>query len=151
MTAIQLVGGYNGFGVHTFLSIHRAFPNLYKNFIFVSVAVVDQSLFKADEKLTDLEKSAQESLAKYVDLARKLGLPAEYRIAVGTDVVDAAYNLCRELVNDFSRSTIFTGKLVFRDEKFYHRFLHNETAFAIQRRLQWSGITNVIMPIRMDV
>ena len=35
--------------------------------------------------------------------------------------------------------TVFTGKLVFRKEKTFQRFLHNETAFAIQRRLQWEG------------
>jgi hypothetical protein len=151
MTAIQLVGGYNGFGVHTFLAINKAFPNLYKNFLFVSVAVVDQGLFKGDEKLADLEKSVTESLEKYVDLSRRLGIPAGHRVAAGTDVVDAAYNLCKDLVTEFPRSTIFTGKLVFRDEKFYHRLLHNETAYAIQKRLQWRGITNVIMPIRMDL
>ena len=41
MTAIQLVTGFDGFGVHTLLSIVRNFPNLYHNFIFVSVGVVD--------------------------------------------------------------------------------------------------------------
>jgi hypothetical protein len=40
---------------------------------------------------------------------------------------------------EFPRSTVFTGQLTFRLEKFYHRLLHNETAFAIQRRLQWDG------------
>jgi hypothetical protein len=29
--------------------------------------------------------------------------------------------------------------------------LHNEAAFAIQRRLQWKGITTVILPIRVEV
>jgi len=69
---------------------------------------------------------------------------------VGTDVVDAATELCLQARKDFPRSTVFTGKLAFRQEKFYHRLLHNETAYAIQRRLQWSGVTNVIMPIRME-
>ncbi len=35
MTAIQLVNSYNGFGVHTFLSVIRSFPGLYKNFVFL--------------------------------------------------------------------------------------------------------------------
>ena len=41
MTAIQLVNGFNGFGVHTFLSVVRSFRGLYKGYIFVSVAEVD--------------------------------------------------------------------------------------------------------------
>ncbi len=151
MTAIQLVRGYNGFGVHTLLSITRAFPGLYKNFIFVSVAVVDQGLFKGEEKLEDLKNTVRESLVRYVDLARRLGFPAEYRIEIGTDVVETSTSICQAVVKEFPRSTVFTGKLTFRIAKFYHKFLHNETAFAVQRRLQWSGITNVIMPIRMDM
>lgn len=151
MTAIQLVGGYSGFGVHTFLNIPRSFPGLYKNFIFISVAVVDQGLFKGEEGLDHLKLSVEEELKKYVDLARRLGFPAEYRMGVGTDVVDTATDLCIQVVKEFPRSTVFTGKLAFRLEKFYHKLLHNETAYAIQRRLQWSGITNVVMPIRMDL
>ncbi len=151
MTAIQLVAGYSGFGVHTFLNINKAFPDLYKNFIFVSIAVIDQGLFKGEEGLDDLKKSVEESLIKYVDLARRLGFPAEYRLDTGTDVVDTATDLCIKTGKEFPRSTVFTGKLAFRQEKFYHKLLHNETAYAIQRRLQWSGITNVVMPIRMEM
>ncbi|MFH0975124.1 MAG: APC family permease [Spirochaetota bacterium] len=150
MTAIQLVGSYSGFGVHTFLNINRSFRNLYNNFIFISVAVVDQGLFKGEEGLDDLKKSVEDSLKRYVNLSRRLGFPAEYRMGVGTDVVDVATELCVDTVKEFHYSTVFTGKLAFREEKFYHALLHNETANAIQRRLQWKGITNVIMPIRMD-
>ena len=56
MTAIQLVGSYNGVGVHTLFAIIRSFPGLYKNFVFVSVAVIDQGAFKGEEKLDDLKK-----------------------------------------------------------------------------------------------
>jgi amino acid transporter len=151
MIAIQLVGSYSGFGVHTFLNINRSFRNLYNNFIFVSVAVVNQGLFKGEEGLDDLKNSVEDSLRKYVELSRRLGFPAEYRMSVGTDVVDVATELCVETVKEFPYSTVFTGKLAFRQEKFYHKLLHNETAYAIQRRLQWKGITNVIMPIRMEM
>src|SRR6266571_4926012 len=39
-TAVQLVSGYSGFGVHTLLSILTSFPKTYKNVIFVSVAAI---------------------------------------------------------------------------------------------------------------
>jgi K+ transporter len=151
MTAILLVSGYNGFGVHTLLSVIRSFPGLYKNFVFVSVAVIDQGMFKGEEQLGDLKKSVREGLKKYVSLAKKLGFPADYRMAVGTDVVDTATEICMKARKDFNHSTIFTGQLTFKMEKFYYKILHNETAFAIQRRLQWAGIENVILPIRMDM
>jgi amino acid transporter len=150
MTAIQLVSGYNGFGVHTFLTIVRQFPDFYKNFIFVSVCVVNQGVFKGEEGLEDHKTAAEESLKKYVDLARRLGMKADYRMEVGTDVVKTASELCKSVAKEFPHSMIFTGKLAFRVEKFYHRILHNETAFAIQRNLHWSGVPNMILPIRMD-
>jgi amino acid transporter len=151
MTAILLVSGYNGFGVHTLLSVIRLFPGLYKNFVFVSVAVIDQGMFKGEEQLGDLKKSVKEGMKRYVTLARKLGFPADFRMAVGTDVVDTATSMCIKAKKEFNHSMVFTGQLTFQMEKFYYKLLHNETAFAILRRLQWAGIENVILPIRMDL
>lgn len=150
MTAIQLVSGFHGFGVHTFLSIVRNFPHVYKNFIFVSVAVIDSGTFKGAEEIKNLDESIHDSLKKYVELARKLGFPAESRYETGTDVVEIATRVCKQITNEFPRSTVFTGQLTFRLEKSYHKLLHNETAFAIQRHLQWEGVTTVILPIRVE-
>ena len=151
LTAIQLVSGYSGFGIHTLLSILTTFPGIYKNILFVSVAVVDSGSFKGAEEVQKLEVSAKSDLQKYVDLARKMGIAADYRMEVGTDVVDSSMHLCKNIVAEYPRSTVFTGQITFRLEKFYHRMLHNETAFAIQRRLQWDGVTTVILPIRMRI
>ena len=148
-TAIQLVSGYSGFGVHTLFSIMTTFPKTYRNVIFVSVAMIDSGSFKGAEEIESLELSVKASLEKYVAMAHKLGLAAEYRTALATDIVESAVELCKETAEDFPRSTVFTGQITFRLEKFYHRLLHNETAFAIQRRLQWDGLTTVIMPIRV--
>ena len=151
LTAIQMVSGYSGFGVHTLLSILTTFPKIYKNIIFVSVAVIDSGSFKGAEEVAVLEQSIIRGLEKYVALARKLGFAADYRVEVGTDVVESAMNLCKTIAAEYPRSTVFTGQITFRLEKFYHKMLHNETAFAIQRRLQWDGITTVILPIRMRI
>ena len=40
-------------------------------------------------------------------------------------------------------------KLVFQRETWWNRVLHNETAFAIQRRLQWLGRPMLVMPVRV--
>jgi amino acid transporter len=151
MTAIQLVSGYNGFGIHTFLTIVNQFPDFYKNFIFISVSVVDQGLFKGEEGLDQHKIAVEKFLNKYVDLARSLGFAADYRMGVGTDVIKSATDLCIKTSKEFSHSMIFSGKLAFEEEKFYHKLLHNETAFAIQRNLHWSGVPTVVLPIRMDL
>jgi amino acid transporter len=149
-TAVQLVSGYHGFGVRTFLSIVQNYPNLYENIIFVSVAVVDSGSFKGVAEISALEESTRKGLEHYVDLARSMGFAADYRMETGVDVVDIAVDLCESIVNEFPDSTVYTGQIVFRHEHPFQKLLHNETAFAIQRRLQYRGITTVILPIRAE-
>ena len=151
MTAIQLVSGYSGFGVHTFLSIIRGVPGLYKNFVFVSVAEVDAGAFKESEAVSRLTAAAKDALKKYVDLARRLGFAAESRLDMGTDVVKTASALCESAAREFPKSTVFAGQTVFRRPGLVNRILHNETAFAIQQELRWKGITTVILPIRINI
>jgi amino acid transporter len=151
MTAIQLVSGYSGFGVHTFLSIIRGFPGLYKNFVFVSVSEVDAGAFKESEAVGRLAAATAASLKKYVELARRLGFPAESRHDTGIDVVETASALCEKVSREFPRSTVFAGQTVFRRPGIVNRILHNETAFAIQQELRWKGITTVILPIRINI
>jgi len=151
MTAIQLVNGYNGFGVHTLLSVIRGFPGLYKNFIFLSVSEVDVSAFKESDAVHSLTSCTSCDLEKYVELARKLGFAAASRFDIGTDIVHTAVNLCEKTSKEFPRSTVFAGQSVFRQPNLLHRLLHNETAFAIQQELRWRGITTVILPIRINI
>ncbi|HVN72628.1 MAG TPA: KUP/HAK/KT family potassium transporter, partial [Desulfomonilia bacterium] len=151
MTAVLLVGGYNGFGLHSFLSIFRTFPNVYKNFIFVSVGEIDSGSFKGIDEVESLKHSVVDGLKKYVNLARKLGFPSDYRMDIGIDTVDTATHLCEAVATEYPRSTVFAGKLIFQKESMFQRFLHNETAFAIQRRLQWEGVAMMILPIRVTI
>ena len=58
-TAVILVGGYSGLGVHTLLNAVRFVPNHFKNMIFISVGVVDSGNFKGVEELESLQKFVQ--------------------------------------------------------------------------------------------
>ena len=151
MTAILLVSGFNGFGLHTLLSIVKNFPNVYKNFIYISVAEVDSGSFKGTAEIEALKESVKKNLSKYVKVTRSHGFSADYRTDIATDVIGSVTELVAATVREFPRSTVFTGKLVFKRETPFQRILHNETAYAIQRRLQWNGIAAMILPIRVDV
>lgn len=148
-TAVLLVESYGGAGIHTLLNIFRAFPGHFKNLVFVTVGVIDSGGFKGHEEIEALGERADETLKKYVELANRLGIPATYRKAIGTDVVDEAEELCLQTRKEFPRSTFFAGKVVFQRDRWYQRFLHNETPFAIQKRLVWSGATMVVLPVRL--
>ncbi|MEN6617780.1 MAG: APC family permease [Syntrophorhabdus sp.] len=151
MTAILLVSSFNGFGIHTLLSIVRHFPGIYKNFIFISVAEVDSGSFKGLAEMKALQESVRKDLEKYVKLTRVHGFPAGYRMETATDVIDSVTELVKQTVKEFPRSTVFTGRLIFKKENPFQKVLHNETAYAMQRRLQWDGIPTVILPIRVDI
>ena len=64
-------------------------------------------------------------------------------------LVSARQAVCRHLAEEYPRAIFFMGKLIFQEERWYHRLFHNETASAIQRRLQFSGIQAMVLPIRV--
>ena len=148
-TAVLLVGGYAGLGVHSLLSALRLFPNLYRNVVFLSVAVVDSATFKDVQEVDEVAKRTQESLDRYVALAHRLGLGATSRMAVGTEVVPEAEALCREVAQSFPRSLFFAGKLIFEREGLLQRILHNESAVQLQRQLQFAGLNAMVLPVRV--
>jgi len=149
-TAAVLVTSYGGLGIHTVLGIHKTFPNYFQNFVFVSVGVIDSGEMKGEAALPELTKRTEQCLQRYVGLATGLGLPAAYRMRVGTEVVVEVDRLAREIAAEFPRTTFFSGQLIFRREAWYQRLLHNETAFSIQKRLQWRGQAMVILPVRVQ-
>ncbi len=148
-TAAILVSSYGGLGIHTMLTLFRAFPGHYKNLIFVAIGVLDSGEFKGEGAVEGLRKRTGEMLQKYVKLANSFGIPATSRFAIGTDVVDEAEALCMRITDEFPRTTFFAGKLIFRRERWIERILHNQTAFAIQRRLHWAGRIMVVLPVRL--
>jgi amino acid transporter len=148
-TAVISVASYSGFGLHQILSIHKSFPGYFKQFMFVSAAVVDSGNFKGAEEIEHLENTTEEQLRKYVAWTQAHGFRADFRMATGTEAVETIEELCRELSEEFPRAIFFMGRLIFREEKWYHRLLHNETPHAIQRRLQFQGIQAMVLPIRV--
>jgi amino acid transporter len=148
-TAALLVGGYSGLGIHALLSVQQLFPGHFKNFVFVSVGVIDSATMKGVEEVDRVREHTEESVAKYVDLARRLGLPAESRTSVGTEAVAEAEKVCLQVAKEFPRTIFFAGKLVFERERWFQRLLHNETAYQLQRRLQFAGLNAMVLPVRV--
>jgi amino acid transporter len=148
-TAIVLVESYAGLGIHTLLSIQRMFPRHYKNFVLCSVGLVDSGQFKGVQDLHALELNVRADLEKYVNLAQRMGYYAEYRYTLGTDLIAELEGMCLDLIKEFRRPVVFAGQLVFERENLFTRSLHHETAFSIQRRLQFAGVQVIILPIRV--
>ena len=147
-TAILLVSGYNGLGIHALLTIFRMFPGQFRNVIFVSAAVVDYDRLRGEKEIAELSRSTEEQLKRYVEFARRAGFAADFRMALGTDPVDELSELCPELAREYNQCVVFGGQLAFAQESIWTRMLHSNVAFEIQRRLQFAGLPVVILPVR---
>ena len=147
--AAILVNRYGGVSIHTVMNAFRAFPHYFQGIVFLSVGIVDSGRFKGEDSMVELERETQESLAKFQELARSLGMPSEARHAVGLDFVDLAEELCLAVAKDYPKATFIAGKVIFGKPKWYHWLLHNDAAGAIQRRLQLAGRTVVVIPARI--
>ena len=147
--AVMLVNGFGGLGVHTLLSIQKLFPGQFQDYVFASVGVIDSATFKGLDEVEALKRHTEEDLKKYVDFARKLGFRADHRFSIGTEAVEKVLELSEEIRREYPRSIFFLGALIFESDSLFHRILHNETALAIQRRLQFAGLEAVVLPVRV--
>jgi amino acid transporter len=147
-TAIFLVNGFNGLGLHTLLAVIRMFPKVHQNFVFLQVGVLDAGNFKGIHEVENLREHTRREVERYVAYMRRTGFYAEAHFALGTDVVDEAAKLCEEVAGRFPQSQFFAGQLVFKDEQFSSRWLHNHTVFELQRRLYQHGWPMLILPIQ---
>lgn len=147
--AAILVARYGGLGINTLLSAFRDFPDHFKGAVFLSVGVIDSSEFKGEGSTERLQADLQLQLDQYVEFARGQGIPATSRLAIGTDAVAEAERLCLTIEREFPRITFFAGKIIFERDHWYQTLLHNETAYALQKRLQWAGRMVVVVPAKV--
>src|SRR5262249_13687221 len=96
----------------------------------------------------NLRRQTEENLERYVSFVKRQGMYAEYWYGLGTDPIDELERLAYEVAQRFPRSVFFAGKLVFQQEGFWHKVLHNQAAFTLQRRLQFAGLQMMVLPIR---
>jgi uncharacterized membrane protein YeaQ/YmgE (transglycosylase-associated protein family) len=148
-TAVLLVGSFGGLGIHSMLAIHKMVPSYFKNIVFVSVAVVDSGSFKGAAEIRALQENVDKSLKQYVELARRLGWNAGSATGVGIDPADEITRVCLELAERYPRVMFFAGKLLWQRETWTQRILHNETAYQVERRLQWKGLPMTVIPLRV--
>jgi amino acid transporter len=148
-TAILLVNGFNGLGLHTLFSIIRLFGGTFKNFVFIQVGTVDAGNFKGVEEVANMKTAVKKELDRYVNYMRCHGYYAAAYSSFGTDVVDEIAGLTPQILEHFPNAILFGGQLVFPKTTFLSGVFHNYTIFAVQRRFYSEGIPVVILPIRV--
>jgi len=148
-TAVLLVNGFNGLGLHTLFSVIRLFGGTFKNFVFIQVGVVDAGNFKGAEEVENMKKQVKGELDRYVHYMRCHGYYASAFASFGTDVVDEVEHIMPEVLERFPNAILFGGQLVFPKANIFSNIFHNYTIFAVQRRFYSQGIPLVVLPIRV--
>ena len=148
-TAILLVNGYNGLGLHTALQVPRMFGDSFRNFVFLAVGAVDAGNFKGTAEIEALRAHTAAEAERYAAWARAHGYGAATLTSIGHDVTGELMALAAQAAAQFPHHVFFAGQLLFARETRLTRWLHNHTAFALQRRFFLASLPFVILPIRV--
>ncbi|MBI5119137.1 APC family permease [Candidatus Poribacteria bacterium] len=148
-TAVVLVNGFNGLGLHTLFGVIRLFGEGFKNFAFVQVGVIDAGTFKGTADIQNLDEHTKTEVNRYVEFMRRNGYYAEGFSSIGNDAVEEITKLASKILERFPNAVFFGGQLVFPNDSFLTRLLHNYITFTIQRRLYRQGIPFIIVPVRV--
>ncbi len=148
-TAVFFVGKSRGAAMHTLLWAQRMFPSHFRNFIFLSAGVVDVENFGGHAPLVEMQQQVEDTLSYFIDFCHHHGLAAKAYSVYGTDPIDLLSGLAEKVNMAFSNSIFFASKLVFENDNWITRLLHNETPTALQRRLHLKGLQMVILPMKL--
>ena len=77
------------------------------------------------------------------------GYRAESVTSIAIDVVPESTRIALNILKEYPQAIFFAGQIVFPQDTFFSRWLHNYSAFAIQREFYHKGIPIVILPIRV--
>ena len=135
--------------IHASRTVLSLWPGFYKNFLVISASAVDVRSYGGDKALEELKEDRQKDMGFAVELARQNGMASKYYLGFGVDGVDETVKQCRRARVEFPHVVFFASKLEFDHETWITGLLHNQIAFAIQRRLHAEGMQMVILPMHV--
>jgi len=148
-TAVFLVSANRGIGLHTVERVEKLFPGHFRNFVFVSVGIVDSESFGSEQSLTTLQYETRATLDALVNFAHVQGRASRWYDAYGSDRLLELERLSLQVRDEFPNSVFFASRLVFETEHWWNRWLHSQTPLAMQRILNDHGVELVILPVTL--
>ena len=149
-TAVFLVSSSRGGGLHALLWAQRMFPDHFKNFLFVNTRTVDSHSFGGREDMEAMKVDANAALSYFVNYCNSKGWAAKSYLTFGTDPIDEFTRLGERVQAEFPNSIFFASKLIFENDNWFIRLLHNQAALALQRRFHLRGMQMVILPMKVS-
>jgi len=149
-TAVFLVGDSVGSGIHTMLWVRRLFPRHFANHVFLRVGKIDARSYDGEEAIKGVRAEVEKSLAYFVSYSIAEGVPATSYTSYGMDVIGELTRLAERVRSDFPDCVFFSSKLIFQNDTWFTRLLHNQTAVAVQRQLHFHNMQMMVLPMRVS-
>jgi hypothetical protein len=77
------------------------------------------------------------------------GIHSESVHEIGTDIVMTAREVGDRLAERFPNLMFFGGQIVFEEENYFTRILHNFAVFGLQRSFFQHGLPFFVLPVRV--
>jgi hypothetical protein len=147
-TAAFIIGRNRCGLIHASRTVLRLWPGFYKNFLVISAQPVDVRSYGGEKALEALRTDRLQDMEFYMQLAGSNGMASKYYLGFGVDGIEEMVTLCKKANEEFPHIVFFASKLVFEQETWITRMLHNQIVTAMQRRLQTEGMQMVILPMQ---
>ncbi len=146
-TAVMMVSGIGGLAQHAMANVLHLFGATFDHYVFLHVGILDAGSFKGEAEVDALQRYALHESGKLVKLMQDKGYSAEAMVALGVDVADEVEKLASQAIQKYPNCVFLGGQLVLPKETVLSRWLHNQTLYAIQRRLYEQQYPCLTMPI----
>ncbi len=146
-TAVMMVGGIGGLAQHCIANVLYFFGPAFDNFVFLHVGLLDAGSYKGEAEIDALQRFADRESNKLVKLMRDKGYSAESMVSLGIDITDEIEKLAKQAIQKYPACVFLGGQLVLPKDTILSRWLHNQTLYAIQRRLYALQYPCVTVPI----
>lgn len=149
-TAVFFVSKHYGAGLHALLWVRRLFPDVFKNYVFLTSGEIDSEALSTDEIFKKhYRKDLNAIIDRYRWFCTKNNLASDGLFSYGVDEIAELIKLSEYVEQDYPDCVFFASKLVFVDENWWTRLLHNNTVSVLQRSLHLEGRQMVILPMKI--
>lgn len=146
-TAVLLVSGIHGLAQHSIANVIQFFGDSVHHFVFLHIGLIDTESFKGEEEILALKDQMNHEVQKVVKTMKEKGYSAEGKISIGVDIADEIEKLAVDVSEKYPHCIFYGGQLVLPRDTFITRYLHNQTLYAIQRRLLDMQLPLIIVPV----
>jgi len=136
-------------GINCIVEIEKMFPNLFKNFVFITVGELDANILKEEKRWQDMRLRTKNILRKYRDYCHGNNNFSKSYVGYGTDTIEKAENLVDRVKKDYPNTIFFGTKFIFDNENIFNHILYNHIPEIMQKKLHNQGMQMILLPIKI--